>query len=151
MRRVSEPLSIVFLPQNKRPSEDGGPGRPAAPVHMQDINLLLKEMSLCLLDLKALCSVLTQRARGQEPNLALLLGIKCEGAVPHTHTHTIDMNILSRLISRFVSLCSSGMNAEYALIDVWWEVFVTQALIPPHPLPSLQPWASPGRRTRAVT
>ncbi|XP_048841096.1 centrosomal protein of 85 kDa-like isoform X2 [Brienomyrus brachyistius] len=43
---------------------------------------LLKEMSLCLLDLKALCSVLTQRAQGKEPNLALLLGIKsmnCSG------------------------------------------------------------------------
>uniref|UniRef100_A0A673J7I4 Centrosomal protein 85, like n=1 Tax=Sinocyclocheilus rhinocerous TaxID=307959 RepID=A0A673J7I4_9TELE len=37
---------------------------------------LLKEMSLCLLDLKGLCSVLTQRAQGKEPNLALLLGIK---------------------------------------------------------------------------
>uniref|UniRef100_A0A8C1H1J0 Centrosomal protein 85 like n=1 Tax=Cyprinus carpio carpio TaxID=630221 RepID=A0A8C1H1J0_CYPCA len=37
---------------------------------------LLKEMSLCLLDLKGLCSVLTERAQGKEPNLALLLGIK---------------------------------------------------------------------------
>ncbi|XP_018598017.1 centrosomal protein of 85 kDa-like isoform X2 [Scleropages formosus] len=41
-----------------------------------DVGPLLKEMSLCLLDLKALCSILTQRAQGKEPNLALLLGIK---------------------------------------------------------------------------
>ncbi|XP_010881325.1 centrosomal protein of 85 kDa-like isoform X2 [Esox lucius] len=46
----------------------GGQGPEAGP--------LLKEMSLCLLDLKALCSILTQRAQGKEPNLALLLGIK---------------------------------------------------------------------------
>lgn len=45
---------------------------------MQEAGSLLKEMSLCLLDLKALCSILTQRAQGKEPNLALLLGIKCK-------------------------------------------------------------------------
>ncbi|KAL0967400.1 hypothetical protein UPYG_G00251750 [Umbra pygmaea] len=64
------------LHQNHRQLEDGmvvrqssgGPGPEAGP--------LLKEMSLCLLDLKALCSILTQRAQGKEPNLALLLGIK---------------------------------------------------------------------------
>ncbi|NWI08951.1 CE85L protein, partial [Crypturellus soui] len=37
---------------------------------------LFKEMSLCLYDLKALCSILTQRAQGKEPNLSLLLGIR---------------------------------------------------------------------------
>ncbi|XP_027011233.1 centrosomal protein of 85 kDa-like isoform X2 [Tachysurus fulvidraco] len=43
---------------------------------LQEAGSLLKEMSLCLLDLKALCNILTQRAQGKEPNLALLLGIK---------------------------------------------------------------------------
>ncbi|NXD66725.1 CE85L protein, partial [Eolophus roseicapillus] len=37
---------------------------------------LFKEMSSCLFDLKALCSILTQRAQGKEPNLSLLLGIR---------------------------------------------------------------------------
>ncbi|XP_069707877.1 centrosomal protein of 85 kDa-like isoform X3 [Phaenicophaeus curvirostris] len=37
---------------------------------------LFKEMSHCLFDLKALCSILTQRAQGEEPNLSLLLGIQ---------------------------------------------------------------------------
>uniref|UniRef100_A0A8B9S5Q2 Uncharacterized protein n=1 Tax=Apteryx owenii TaxID=8824 RepID=A0A8B9S5Q2_APTOW len=37
---------------------------------------LFKEMSHCLYDLKALCSILTQRAQGKEPNLSLLLGIR---------------------------------------------------------------------------
>uniref|UniRef100_A0ABM5G7C4 Centrosomal protein of 85 kDa-like n=1 Tax=Pogona vitticeps TaxID=103695 RepID=A0ABM5G7C4_9SAUR len=36
---------------------------------------LFKEMSHCLFDLKALCSILTHRAQGKEPNLSLLLGI----------------------------------------------------------------------------
>ncbi|KFP21250.1 Centrosomal protein of 85 kDa-like, partial [Egretta garzetta] len=37
---------------------------------------LFKEMSHCLFDLRALCSILTQRAQGKEPNLSLLLGIR---------------------------------------------------------------------------
>uniref|UniRef100_A0A3B4GDR1 Centrosomal protein 85, like n=1 Tax=Pundamilia nyererei TaxID=303518 RepID=A0A3B4GDR1_9CICH len=37
--------------------------------------ILLKEMSLCLLDLQGLCSILAQRAQGKEPNLSLLLGM----------------------------------------------------------------------------
>ncbi|XP_015264574.1 PREDICTED: centrosomal protein of 85 kDa-like [Gekko japonicus] len=37
---------------------------------------LFKEMAHCLFDLKALCSILTHRAQGKEPNLSLLLGIR---------------------------------------------------------------------------
>ncbi|KAK0156460.1 Centrosomal protein -like [Merluccius polli] len=70
IERLTEDLT------NQRHTEGGLSVCPVGPVHMQDVNLLLKEMSLCLLDLKALCSVLSQRAQGQEPNLALLLGIK---------------------------------------------------------------------------
>ncbi|KAG9460461.1 hypothetical protein GDO78_021673, partial [Eleutherodactylus coqui] len=33
---------------------------------------LFKEMSHCLFDLKALCSILNQRIQGKEPNLSLL-------------------------------------------------------------------------------
>ncbi|XP_053314908.1 centrosomal protein of 85 kDa-like [Spea bombifrons] len=36
---------------------------------------LFEEMSHCLFDLKALCSILNQRVQGKEPNLSLLLGI----------------------------------------------------------------------------
>lgn len=43
-----------------------------------EVDRLLKEMSLCLLDLQALCNILVQRAQGEEPNLSLLLGIKCK-------------------------------------------------------------------------
>ncbi|XP_056422404.1 centrosomal protein of 85 kDa-like isoform X4 [Hyla sarda] len=37
---------------------------------------LFKEMSHCLFDLKALCSILNQRVQGKEPNISLLLGIR---------------------------------------------------------------------------
>ncbi|XP_029902753.1 centrosomal protein of 85 kDa-like isoform X2 [Myripristis murdjan] len=51
-------------------------GCPVSHVELPEAGCLLKEMSLCLLDLQALCSILAQRAQGKEPNLALLLGIK---------------------------------------------------------------------------
>jgi len=33
------------------------------------------EIASCLSDLRSLCSILTQRAQGQNPNLSLLLGL----------------------------------------------------------------------------
>lgn len=36
---------------------------------------LHKELASCLCDLRSLCSILTQRAQGQDPNLSLLLGL----------------------------------------------------------------------------
>ncbi|KAM3602496.1 uncharacterized protein V6R79_005227 [Siganus canaliculatus] len=49
---------------------------PLAQVEMPEVGQLLEEMSLCLLDLQALCGMLTQRAQGKELNLSLLLGMK---------------------------------------------------------------------------
>ncbi|XP_036437978.1 centrosomal protein of 85 kDa-like isoform X1 [Colossoma macropomum] len=68
--------------QNQRQAVDDEVLRPLPGPVVQEAGHLLEEMSLCLLDLKALCSILTQRAQGKEPNLALLLGIKsmsCSG------------------------------------------------------------------------
>lgn len=36
------------------------------------------EIASCLSDLRSLCSILTQRAQGQDPNLSLLLGLACK-------------------------------------------------------------------------
>uniref|UniRef100_A0AAY4AXS3 Centrosomal protein of 85 kDa-like n=1 Tax=Denticeps clupeoides TaxID=299321 RepID=A0AAY4AXS3_9TELE len=73
------------LQQKRRPVEEavvrGVPEaapQEAGPL-LKEAGPLLEEMSLCLLDLKGLCSILTQRAQGKEPNLALLLGIKSTG------------------------------------------------------------------------
>ncbi|XP_027132740.1 centrosomal protein of 85 kDa-like isoform X3 [Larimichthys crocea] len=49
---------------------------PLSHVKTPEVGRLLKEMSLCLLDLQALCGILAQRAQGKEPNLSLLLGMK---------------------------------------------------------------------------
>ncbi|XP_068933069.1 centrosomal protein of 85 kDa-like isoform X2 [Petaurus breviceps papuanus] len=45
-------------------------------LNLNMVDQLFKEMSHCLFDLKALCSILNQRAQGKEPNLSLLLGIR---------------------------------------------------------------------------
>ncbi|XP_030261810.1 centrosomal protein of 85 kDa-like isoform X3 [Sparus aurata] len=55
---------------------DDGLLHPLTHVEIPQVGQLLKEMSLCLLDLQALCSILAQRAQGKEPNLSLLLGMK---------------------------------------------------------------------------
>lgn len=36
------------------------------------------EIASCLSDLRSLCSILTQRAQGQDPNLSVLLGLACK-------------------------------------------------------------------------
>ncbi|KAK6295182.1 hypothetical protein J4Q44_G00344080 [Coregonus suidteri] len=64
------------LHQNQRQLEDGVVVGQGCGDQGPEAGPLLKEMSLCLLDLKALCSILTQMTQGKEPNLALLLGIK---------------------------------------------------------------------------
>uniref|UniRef100_A0A6I8P8K0 Centrosomal protein 85 like n=1 Tax=Ornithorhynchus anatinus TaxID=9258 RepID=A0A6I8P8K0_ORNAN len=71
--------------QNQRPPEEQpprlAPGQAAERpwqlrAELKVVDQLFKEMSHCLLDLKALCSVLNERAQGTEPNLSLLLGIR---------------------------------------------------------------------------
>uniref|UniRef100_A0A3B3YMI1 Centrosomal protein 85, like n=1 Tax=Poecilia mexicana TaxID=48701 RepID=A0A3B3YMI1_9TELE len=59
---------------------------------MSGVDELLKEMSLCLLDLRGFCSILAQRAQGKEPNLSLLLGMKCN--VLNTNTSTSHLHML---------------------------------------------------------
>uniref|UniRef100_UPI0037E7850F centrosomal protein of 85 kDa-like isoform X2 n=1 Tax=Semicossyphus pulcher TaxID=241346 RepID=UPI0037E7850F len=69
-----DPLSRA--PPQQQQVEEGPPVRPVSQVEVPEVGRLLKEMSLCLLDLQALCSILAQRAQGKEPNLSLLLGMK---------------------------------------------------------------------------
>ncbi|KAM6964807.1 centrosomal protein of 85 kDa-like [Aplochiton taeniatus] len=77
------------LHENHRQVEEGVLVRPLPQVQVSEAGPLLKEMSLCLLDLKALCSILSQRAQGQEPNLALLLGIKSMSVTGEENDHTV--------------------------------------------------------------
>ncbi|KFQ03658.1 Centrosomal protein of 85 kDa-like, partial [Leptosomus discolor] len=57
---------------------------------------LFKEMSQCLFDLKALCSILTQRAQGKEPNLSLLLGIRSLSCSAEENEHYHSTETLSK-------------------------------------------------------
>lgn len=70
--------SLTLFPIVKPQQVDDGPSVcPLSHAEMPEVGRLLKEMSLCLLDLQALCNILAQRAQGKEPNLSLLLGMKC--------------------------------------------------------------------------
>ncbi|XP_047184408.1 centrosomal protein of 85 kDa-like isoform X2 [Scophthalmus maximus] len=62
--------------QTPRQVNEGPLVQPLSHVEMPGVDQLLREMSRCLLDLQALCSILAQRAQGKEPNLSLLLGMK---------------------------------------------------------------------------
>nr|XP_012295440.1 centrosomal protein of 85 kDa isoform X3 [Aotus nancymaae]XP_012295441.1 centrosomal protein of 85 kDa isoform X3 [Aotus nancymaae]XP_012295442.1 centrosomal protein of 85 kDa isoform X3 [Aotus nancymaae]XP_012295443.1 centrosomal protein of 85 kDa isoform X3 [Aotus nancymaae]XP_012295444.1 centrosomal protein of 85 kDa isoform X3 [Aotus nancymaae] len=51
------------------------PGSPPSPDMAQLALELHQELASCLQDLQAVCSIVTQRAQGHDPNLSLLLGI----------------------------------------------------------------------------
>uniref|UniRef100_A0A3Q2HFI5 Centrosomal protein 85 n=1 Tax=Equus caballus TaxID=9796 RepID=A0A3Q2HFI5_HORSE len=55
-------------------------GSPSSPDTAQLAFELHQELSSCLQDLQAVCSIVTQRAQGRDPNLSLLLGIHCESS-----------------------------------------------------------------------
>nr|XP_003479792.2 centrosomal protein of 85 kDa-like [Cavia porcellus] len=75
-RQTEESHSLLGQGEESEPPRQQ-PGPPTAPLSdLAVIDQLFKEMSCCLFDLKALCSILNQRAQGKEPNLSLLLGIR---------------------------------------------------------------------------
>ncbi|KAF7643019.1 hypothetical protein LDENG_00246450 [Lucifuga dentata] len=85
---------------------------------MQEAGCLLKEMSLCLLDLQALCSILTQRAQGKQPNLSLLLGIKSasmsaeEGGEEEFRVRLLEVGRLRRDIEELRKSISAACPAD---------------------------------------
>ncbi|CAM4533638.1 centrosomal protein of 85 kDa-like isoform X1 [Lepidochelys kempii] len=65
---------------------------------------LFKEMSHCLFDLKALCSILTQRAQGKEPNLSLLLGIRSTSCSAEENENYHSTETLTKKLSEVCQL-----------------------------------------------
>uniref|UniRef100_A0A3B5ADI6 Centrosomal protein 85, like n=1 Tax=Stegastes partitus TaxID=144197 RepID=A0A3B5ADI6_9TELE len=59
---------------------------------------LLKEMSLCLLDLQGLCSILAQRAQGKEPNLTLLLGMNVSAEDSDCEVKVVEEELRFKLL-----------------------------------------------------
>lgn len=88
VKKMTWPFSLFVFIKNQRLLEENASlreqichveeSRQPVSAKMPVADQLFKEMSHCLFDLKALCSILTQRAQGKEPNLSLLLGIRCK-------------------------------------------------------------------------
>ncbi|XP_041843588.1 centrosomal protein of 85 kDa [Melanotaenia boesemani] len=57
---------------------------------------LHSEIASCLSDLRSLCSILTQRAQGQNPNLSLLLGLTAPPAVTEQDEDWMDPDVLQK-------------------------------------------------------
>ena len=58
---------------------------------------LHQELASCLQDLQAVCSIVTQRAQGHDPNLSLLLGIHCESSGQSGTQERVAFILLSAL------------------------------------------------------
>uniref|UniRef100_A0A3Q1EA10 Centrosomal protein 85 n=1 Tax=Acanthochromis polyacanthus TaxID=80966 RepID=A0A3Q1EA10_9TELE len=54
------------------------------------------EIASCLSDLRSLCSILTQRAQGQDPNLSLLLGLTAPPAVAEQDEDWMNPEVLQK-------------------------------------------------------
>ncbi|KAM4580285.1 centrosomal protein of 85 kDa isoform 2-T2 [Odontesthes bonariensis] len=54
------------------------------------------EIASCLSDLRSLCSILTQRAQGQNPNLSLLLGLTAPPTVAGQDEDWMDPDVLQK-------------------------------------------------------
>lgn len=62
-------------PEHRSSSQASSALQPAGARLTQRLHV---EIASCLSDLRSLCSILTQRAQGQDPNLSLLLGLTCK-------------------------------------------------------------------------
>ncbi|NXA47088.1 CE85L protein, partial [Nothocercus julius] len=78
--------------------------RPPAADKVPAADQLFREMSHCLYDLKALCSILTQRAQGKEPNLSLLLGIRSLSCSAEENENYHSTETLSKKLSEVCQL-----------------------------------------------
>ncbi|KAM9840826.1 centrosomal protein of 85 kDa-like [Aulostomus maculatus] len=75
-KEESSPTATPAFPQKQQKVDEKLLVHPLPYAEMPEVGRLLKEMSLCLLDLQALFNILAQRAQGKELNLSLLLGMK---------------------------------------------------------------------------
>ncbi|XP_065590720.1 centrosomal protein of 85 kDa-like isoform X2 [Cyrtonyx montezumae] len=71
---------------------------------MPVVDELFKEMAHCFSDLKALCSILTQRAQGKEPDLSLLLGIRSLNCSAEENENYCSTETLSKKLSDICQL-----------------------------------------------
>lgn len=65
-------LQEQMIDEDQHNSQASSDLQPAGACLTQKLHV---EIASCLSDLRSLCSILTQRAQGQDPNLSLLLGL----------------------------------------------------------------------------
>ncbi|XP_053743055.1 centrosomal protein of 85 kDa isoform X1 [Synchiropus splendidus] len=75
------------------------------------------EMASCLSDLRSLCSILTQRAQGQDPNLSLLLGLTSPPPVPEQHEDWMSPEVLQKKLVEAQQLRRDVEELRNAILD----------------------------------
>uniref|UniRef100_A0A8C9H7H1 Centrosomal protein 85 n=1 Tax=Piliocolobus tephrosceles TaxID=591936 RepID=A0A8C9H7H1_9PRIM len=78
------------------------PGSPPSPDTAQLALELHQELASCLQDLQAVCSIVTQRAQGHDPNLSLLLGIHSQH--PETQLDLQKPDVIKRKLEEVQQL-----------------------------------------------
>ncbi|KAB1268632.1 Centrosomal protein of 85 kDa [Camelus dromedarius] len=79
------------------------PGSPSSSDTAQLAFELHQELASCLQDLQAVCSIVTQRAQGRDPNLSLLLGIH-SAQHPGTHLDLQKPDVIRRKLEEVQQL-----------------------------------------------
>ncbi|KAK5922552.1 hypothetical protein CgunFtcFv8_019802 [Champsocephalus gunnari] len=69
---------------------------PLQPAGARLTHRLHAEMNSCLSDLRSLCSILTQRAQGQDPNISLLLGLTSPPPVTQLDEDWMNPEVLQK-------------------------------------------------------
>ncbi|KAM3613735.1 uncharacterized protein V6R79_004451 [Siganus canaliculatus] len=80
--------------QDQRSSSQASSALPPTETHLTQ--RLHQEIASCLSDLRSLCSILTQRAQGQDPNLSLLLGLNTLPQVPDQAENWMSPEVLQK-------------------------------------------------------
>ncbi|KAI4811795.1 hypothetical protein KUCAC02_014669 [Chaenocephalus aceratus] len=78
----------------QRSSSQASP--PLQPAGARLTHRLHAEMNSCLSDLRSLCSILTQRAQGQDPNISLLLGLTSPPPVTQLDEDWMNPEVLQK-------------------------------------------------------
>uniref|UniRef100_A0A8D1J7C4 Centrosomal protein 85 n=2 Tax=Sus scrofa TaxID=9823 RepID=A0A8D1J7C4_PIG len=96
------------------------PGSPSSSDTAQLAFELHQELASCLQDLQAVCSIVTQRAQGHDPNLSLLLGIHCESSGQFWTQERVAFILLSPLFTFPILrvMCELG---SLGLVTTIWE------------------------------
>ncbi|KAM9724079.1 centrosomal protein of 85 kDa isoform 1-T1 [Menidia menidia] len=78
---------------------------------------LHSEIASCLSDLRSLCSILTQRAQGQNPNLSLLLGLTAPPAVAEQDEDWMNPDVLQKKLLEAQQLRRDVEGLRNAILD----------------------------------